>query len=92
MAHFFNSKGSGIGSKPALDLDLEREPDFAVVYYRGTEAESPGPMYLRLRRTDRTIPEGQRRFWQTAFDFATERGGGDLDETIAAFRSQKTAM
>ena len=93
---FFSDRGhiqlKRLASKPAHDFDPNRNPDFAVVYYRGSEAESPGPMYLRLRRTARIVPEGKRAYWQTAYTFATARGGNDLDETIAAYRSQRRTM
>jgi hypothetical protein len=74
-------------SRSALAFDLNLEPDFAVVCYRGDEMQSPGPMYLRMTRTPRIVPPGQRRFWQTAYKFAKMHHGGDLDEVIAAYRS-----
>lgn len=41
-----------------------------------------------VERRHKVIPSGHRQFWQRAFVFASEYGGGPLDEVIAAYRNR----
>ncbi|MDA8119685.1 MAG: hypothetical protein M0Z85_06445 [Gammaproteobacteria bacterium] len=44
--------------------------------------------HIFVERRHKVIPSGHRQFWQSAFAFASEYGGGPLDEVIAAYRNR----
>ncbi|MEW6619874.1 MAG: hypothetical protein AB1422_11160 [bacterium] len=41
-----------------------------------------------IERRHKNIPEGSRQFWQAAYRFASQSGGGSLDSVISAYRSK----
>lgn len=57
-----------------------------VVYEES--AESSHHLLLEARRG--AVPYGQRRFWQTAYDFALMGGGGELDALISRYSEAKS--
>ncbi len=57
--------------------------DIYHVRYQTTDQER-GSLRMEVRRS--SVPPGQRRFWQTAYNYAQSVGGGGLDDVIASYR------
>lgn len=73
---------STLASQEAKAASLTQDNELYRLNYR-EEGES-GSLRLEVRR--QRIPLGQRRFWQTAYQYALSVGGGNLDEIISNFR------
>jgi hypothetical protein len=53
--------------------------------YLDTQSNQLNQFYLEKRH--KCIPEGKCQFWQSAFSYAQNAGGGDLDHVIAHYRT-----
>jgi len=82
----------GIVNLERLASDSARAYNFSqgtsVVLLSYPREDQTDPQHIFLERRTRHIPPGRREFWVRLYDFATERGGGDLDALIAEFRAQ----
>ncbi|PTB99795.1 hypothetical protein C9993_01405 [Marinobacter sp. Z-F4-2] len=45
--------------------------------------------FFRLEARRRTVPASERRFWQSAYRYAQEVGGGKLDDVIYSYRNRR---
>ena len=57
-------------------------------YFKHNNEVDAGFFKVEVRR--RIVPNGQRRFWQSAYRFAKLLGGGNLDEIIEKYRADLT--
>jgi len=71
-----------LASSEARKLFLTKDEDLYHVHY--TQDEKEGSLFLETRRL--RIPQGQRRFWQSAYKHALSVGGGNLDDVILSYR------
>lgn len=71
-----------LASSEARKLALTKDEDLYRLDY--TQDEKEGALFLETRR--RRVPQGQRRFWQSAYKHALSVGGGKLDDVIQSFR------
>lgn len=69
-----------LASDEAKVKSFERSNDWHHIRYVSDE---DGSLLVETRR--RIVPDGQRRFWQTAFRFAESIGGGDLEEVMRRY-------
>ncbi len=81
-----------LASSNALDFDPSDDANIGMITYREESKGVSSPLYIRLLRRSRLVPLGQREYWQAAFLFAQNAGGGNLDEVIANYRRQHTAF
>lgn len=68
-------------SDEARQLALVEDTDRYSAHY--TNGSDIGNLEVVVRR--RAIPQGQRRFWESAYRHAKKLGGGPLDEVRASF-------
>lgn len=71
-----------LASNEAKKLYLSKKEDLHGIHYEN-EWET-GSLRIETRRSH--IPEGQRRFWKKAYEFALSIGGGNIDEVIDSYR------
>lgn len=83
----FSSRGTtnlrALASQEARSQAPSKESDIYRVRY--AELEN-GFLQMEARRV--AIPKGQRRFWQTAYQFAESIGGGNLDAVMERYAQQ----
>lgn len=73
-----------LASSEIQQLQKNRQLDsFFIQYRNGGDAGT-----LRVEARRRVVPLGQRRFWQTAYEYAVSRGGGRLDAVIEKYRGR----
>jgi len=80
-----------LASDEVKAAEMEVPRSIAIVTYKteylaGLRNE---PVHLRMERRHLQSPRGKRQFWEAAFRFASEIGGGNLDDVIAQYRAQK---
>jgi len=66
--------------------DFEINPEETNIYVAFGDEEFSPINRIHLARRHREIPAGRRQFWQTAYQFAANIGGGSLDAVIAEYR------
>lgn len=73
-----------IASEAVTDRDvLPEESLFSIHYFDQVTNEL---QQLRIVKRHNNIPVGKRQFWQAAFRFAQQAGGGNLDEVMLRYR------
>jgi hypothetical protein len=73
-----------LASPEVKQLQKNRGRDHYFFEYRN--GDDKGLFRLEARR--RKVPDGERRFWQAAYRYAQEIGGGRLNDDIASYRNQ----
>jgi hypothetical protein len=70
---------------------MEVPRSIAIITYKNDENDwdENGPVHLCMERRHLESPRGKRQFWEAAYRFATEIGGGKLDDVISKYRAQK---
>lgn len=84
----FSSRGrvslQTLASDGALSCNLTDDEVICVLYPPREGVAAPG--MLRLVRRSQYWPPGERRFWTSLYQYAVDRGGGNLDDLIAEDR------
>ena len=74
----------GVLASPEIkELEKDHSRDRYHFMYRNGDDKG----FFRLEARRRSVPPGERRFWQTAYSYAKEAGGGKLDDVIRNYRS-----
>ena len=77
-----------LASDEVRSYKLRKDDTMVMIEYR-PQSEGIPPFYIFVERRSREIPHGQRAFWKHVFDWARKRGGGNLDQLIKEYRSEK---
>lgn len=80
---------SRIASEEITARDIKPEDTTVSVNY--IDAETDLMNTFRLEKRHKQIPENRRQFWQSAYLFAKNMGGGNLDEIISLYRNKQPA-
>ncbi len=65
------------------------KPEDTVFTVNQVDVESSQLNQFRVEKRHKNIPEGKRQFWQAAFRYAENLGGGNLDEVMSKYRNQR---
>jgi len=82
-----------LASDEARKIRNEIPKSIVMITYEAEE-ESPyyapkPPVYLCMERRHAESPANRRQFWESAYNFALEEGGGKLDDIINLYRTKK---
>jgi len=77
---------SRIASEEVTKRTIQPEDTIFSVNYVDDESNQLNQFWLEKRH--KIIPKGKRQFWQSAFRYAENIGGGNLDEVMSQYRNQ----
>lgn len=81
-----------LASDEARDARVEIPKSIVMINYQEEEQDSyyssKPPVYLCMERRHIKSPANRRQFWEAAYNFAVEVGGGNLDGVINQYRSK----
>jgi len=80
-----------LASDEARKARVEVSRSIAMINYEDEEQDSYSsrpPVYLCMERRQKESPSNRRYFWEAAYAFALEVGGGNLDDVINLYRTK----
>ena len=82
--HLFNERQkynlSNVASKQISTIQIAQEETILMLSYRLEDTQEL--QQIKIEKRHKFIPEGKRQFWQAAFKFAKQKGGGNLDQIM----------
>lgn len=78
---------SRLASEQISKIQIEQEKSFFVFSF--IDEETQDLQQIQIEKRHKIIPKGKRQFWQAAFQFAKQQGGGNLDQIMEKYSNKK---